>query len=171
MTIIEDVGQKQGQHENIRLHCEGKGIILRRQKLNTGDYILAPRIAVDTKQGMGEVYSNLVQDHDRFRNECIRAQQDGTVLVILIENNEGLRCLDDVERWDNPRVHEYYAKYAWALAARKNGKTVKLPAPPISNKRLIKMMETMRERYGVQWMFCSYEETGQKIVEVLTNGK
>lgn len=168
MTIIEDVGQKQGQHENIRLHCEGKGIILRRQKLNTGDYILAPRIAVDTKQGMGEVYGNLVQDHDRFRNECIRAQEDGTLLVILIENDEGMSCLDDVERWDNPRVHEYYAKYAWALAARKNGKTVKLPAPPINNKRLIKMMETMTERYGVQWMFCSYEETGKKVVEILS---
>lgn len=168
MTIIEDVGQKQGQHENIRLHCEGKGIILRRQKLNTGDYILAPRIAVDTKQGMGEVYSNLVQDHDRFRNECIRAQEDGTLLVILIENDEGMSCLDDVERWDNPRVHEYYAKYAWALAARKNGKTVKLPAPPINNKRLIRMMETMTERYGVQWAFCSYEETGAKVVEILS---
>ena len=168
MTIIEDVGQKQGQHENIRLHCEGKGIILRRQKLNTGDYILAPRIAVDTKQGMGEVYGNLVQDHDRFRNECVRAQEDGTVLVILIENDEGMRCLDDVEFWDNPRVHKYYEEYAWALAARKNGKTVKLPAPPINNKRLIKMMETMTERYGVQWMFCSYEETGAKVVEILS---
>lgn len=168
MTIIEDVGQKQGQHENIRLHCEGKGIILRRQKLNTGDYILAPRIAVDTKQGMGEVYSNLVQDHDRFRNECIRAQEDGTVLVILIENNEGLRCLDDVERWDNPRVYDYYHKYAYALAANKQGKNLKVPAPPINNKRLIKMMETMTERYGVQWQFCSYEETGAKVVEILS---
>ena len=168
MTIIEDVGQKQGQHENIRLHCEGKGIILRRQKLNTGDYILAPRIAVDTKQGMGEVYSNLVQDHDRFRNECIRAQEDGTVLVILIENNEGLRCLDDVERWDNPRVYDYYHKYAYALAANKQGKNLKVPAPPISNKRLIKMMETMTERYGVRWEFCSYEETGAKVVEILS---
>lgn len=168
MTIIEDVGQKQGQHENIRLHCEGKGIILRRQKLNTGDYILAPRIAVDTKQGMGEVYSNLVQDHDRFRNECIRAQQDGTALVILIENNEGLRCLDDVERWDNPRIYDYYHKYAYALAANKQGKNLKVPAPPISNKRLIKMMETMTERYGVRWEFCSYEETGAKVVEILS---
>lgn len=168
MTIIEDVGQKQGQHDNIKEFCEGKGIILRRQKLNTGDYILAPRIAVDTKQGMGEVYSNLIQDHERFRNECIRAQQDGTTLVILIENNDGMTCLDDVERWDNPRVHDYYAKYAWALAAQKNGKKVKVPSPPVSNKRLIKMMETMTERYGVQWMFCGYNETGEKVVEILS---
>lgn len=168
MTILEDVGQKQGQHDNIRLHCEGKGIILRRQKLNTGDYILAPRIAVDTKQGMSEVYSNLVQDHDRFRNECIRAMEDGTTLVILIENNEGITCLDDVERWDNPRMYDYYHKYAYALAARKKGKNIKIPAPPIDNKRLVKMMLTMTERYGVLWQFCSYEETGAKVVEILS---
>ena len=168
MTIIEDVGQKQGQHENIKAYCEAHGIILRRQKLNTGDYILAPKITVDTKQGMGEVYGNLIQDHERFRNECVRAQEDGTVLVILIENDDGLRCLEDVERWDNPRVHKYYEEYAWALAAKKKGKAVKIPSPPVSNNRLIKMMETMTERYGVRWMFCDRSETGRKVVEILS---
>lgn len=168
MTIYEDTRQKIGEHQNIADYCRKHGIIVRRTKLEIGDYISPAPVTVDTKQGMGEVYGNLVQDHDRFRNECIRAQEDGTLLVILIENDEGMSCLDDVERWDNPRVHEYYTKYAWALAARKNGKTVKLPAPPINNKRLIRMMETMTERYGVQWAFCSYEETGAKVVEILS---
>ena len=167
MTITEDTRNKDGQHDNIRAFCEGRGIILRRSKLDTGDYVLAPRIAVDTKQGMGEVYGNLIQDHERFRRECVRAQEDGTVLVILIENDDGLRCLEDVERWDNPRVHKYYEEYAWALAAQKNGKDIKIPAPPVDNNRLIKMMETMTERYGVRWMFCSRSETGEKVVEIL----
>lgn len=168
MTIYEDTRQKTGEHQNIADYCKEHGLTMRRIKLEVGDYISPPPIAVDTKQGMSEVYSNLVQDHDRFRNECIRAQQDGTTLVILIENDEGMRCLDDVERWDNPRVHEYYEKYAFALSARKKGKTIKVPAPPVSSKRLIKMMETMTERYGVRWMFCSYEETGAKVVEILS---
>ena len=30
------------------------------------------------------------------------------------------------------------------------------------------MMETMTERYGVRWEFCSYEETGAKVVEILS---
>lgn len=168
MTIYEDTRQKTGEHQNIAEYCKQHGIIVRRTKLEIGDYVSPSPVAVDTKQGMGEVYTNLVQQHDRFRRECIRAQEDGTVLVILIENDDGMRCLDDVEFWDNPRVHKYYEEYAFALAARKNGKTVKLPAPPINNKRLIKMMETMTERYGVQWMFCSYEETGAKVVEILS---
>ena len=168
MTIIEDTGQQAGQHENIRQYCEAHGIILRRQKLNTGDYIVAPKVSVDTKKGMEEVYNNLVQDHDRFRRECIRAQEDGTRLIILIENSDGFRCLDDVLLWQNPRVDKYYEKYAFALAAQKHGKTLKIPKPPMDNKRLVRIMETMSDRYGVEWMFCSHTETGAKVVEILS---
>ena len=170
MTIIEDTGQKKGEHLNVSQYCEAAGIILRRQKLNVGDYIIAPKISVDTKQGMGEVYGNLVQDHDRFRAECVRAMEDGTRLYILIENTDGISCLDDVERWMNPRVDEYYSKYSFALAARKHGKQIRIPSPPVPNKRLVRMMETMTERYGVRWMFCRPEETGGMIVRLLTEG-
>ena len=170
MTIIEDVNQKQGQHVNISEYCKAAGIILRRQKLNVGDYIIAPKASVDTKQGMGEVYGNLVQDHDRFRAECIRAQEDGTVLWILIENEDGQSCLDDVEHWQNPRVDEYYSKYSFVLAARKRGRDLKVPSPPVPNKRLVRMMETMEERYGVRWVFCRPDQTGEMIVQLLTGG-
>lgn len=168
MTILEDVNNKPGEHENIRFYCELHGIILRRQKLNVGDYIIAPNISIDTKQGMLEVYNNLVQDHERFRKMCIRAQEDGTRLIILVENHDGLRDLDDVELWHNPRIDEYYKKYAFALSAKKAGKDIKIPAPPISSKRLVRMMRTMSERYGVEWQFCSYEETGKKVVSLLS---
>ena len=170
MTIIEDTGQKKGEHLNVSQYCEAAGIILRRQKLNVGDYIVAPKISVDTKQGMGEVYGNLVQDHDRFRAECVRAQEDGTRLYILIENTDGISCLDDVERWINPRVDEYYSKYSFALAAKKHGKQIRIPSPPVPNKRLVRMMTTMSERYGVRWVFCRPEETGEMIVRLLTEG-
>ena len=169
MTIIEDTGQQAGQHENIRAYCEQHGIILRRQKLNVGDYIIAPKVSVDTKKGMEEVYNNLVQDHDRFRRECIRAQEDGTRLIILIENSDGFRSLDDVLLWRNPRVDKYYEKYSFALAAHKHGKSdIRIPKPPMDNKRLVRIMETMHDRYGVEWMFCSRAETGAKVVELLS---
>ena len=170
MTIIEDTGQKKGEHVNIAQYCQEHGVILRRQKLNVGDYIIAPKISVDTKAGMGEVYGNLVQDHDRFRAECIRAQEDGTTLFILIENEDGQTCIDDVEHWQNPRVDEYYSKYSFALAARKHGKKIKIPSPPVPNKRLIRMMETMSERYGVRWVFCRPNQTGEMIIRLLTEG-
>lgn len=167
MTIIEDTGQKKGEHTNISDYCQKAGIILRRQKLNVGDYIIAPKVSVDTKQGMSEVYGNLIQDHDRFRAECVRAMEDGTQLYILIENDDGMRCVDDVISWINPRVDEYYTKYSFALAARRHGKSIHIPSPPVSNKRLIRIMETMTERYGVQWVFCRPEETGETVIRLL----
>lgn len=168
MVLYEDTRQQEGQHDNIAEYCRMNGIMVRRMKLDTGDYILPPAIAVDTKQGMGEVYNNLVQDHDRFRAECIRAQEAGTVLVILVENDEGIRSLDDVENWQNPRIDRYYEKYAYALAARKHKKPIKIPAPPMSSKRIARIMETMTDRYGVRWAFCSRAETGAKVVEILS---
>ncbi len=169
MVLIEDSRQQKGQHENIARYCAAHGIEVRRMKLDTGDYILPPAVSIDTKQGMGEVYNNLVQDHDRFRAECIRAQEAGTQLIILVENDDGIRSIDDVEMWHNPRIDAYYEKYAFALSARKYGRSdVKIPAPPMPSKRIARIMETMTERYGVRWAFCGYEETGAKVVELLS---
>lgn len=167
MTIIEDTGQKIGEHSNISDYCQKAGIIIRRQKLNVGDYIIAPYVSVDTKQGMEEVYGNLVQDHDRFRAECVRAMEDGTQLYILIENTDGMRELDDVRRWKNPRTGAYYSKCSFAIDAKKHGKNIRIPSPPVSNERLIRMMRTMTDRYGVQWVFCHPDETGETIVKLL----
>ena len=170
MTIIEDTGQKAGYHPNVSQYCEEHGVILRRQKLITGDYILAPKVSVDTKQGMSEVYGNIVHDHERFRAECIRAQEDGTQLYILIENEDGMTCLDDVERWINPRLDEYYSKYSFVLAANKRGKNLSIPKPPPTNKQLIVMMTTMTQKYGVRWVFCRPDQTGEMIIRLLTEG-
>lgn len=67
-------------------------------------------------------------------------------------------------------MDEYYSKYSFALAARKHGKKIKIPSPPVPNKRLIRMMETMSERYGVRWVFCRPDQTGEMIIRLLTEG-
>ena len=74
-TIYEDTGQQLGKHENIKRWMERRGVKLTRVKLDTGDYMAAPAVTVDTKQGMEEVYQNIVGDHERFRRECIRAKE------------------------------------------------------------------------------------------------
>lgn len=167
MVILEDSRQQLGKHNNIAEYCEAHGIAKIRSKIVCGDYCSPPTVSVDTKQGMAEVYQDLIQDHERFRNECVLAQSIGTKLIILVENSDGIRSMDDIEGWKNPRVDEYYTKYAFALAAKRKGKAIKVPAPPVNNKRLIRMMETMSERYGVVWMFCAYEDTGQMIERLL----
>lgn len=146
MTIYEDTGQKTGQHENIRRWMERHGVKLTRVKLDTGDYIAAPLVSVDTKHGMEEVYNNIVGDHDRFRRECVRAQEDGIQLVILVEDTD-IRTLEDVANWKNPLA--------------KRGKK------PRPSKQLMVSMRTMSERYGVRWEFCTPAATGRRICEIL----
>lgn len=172
MTIFEDVGQKIGQHDNIKDFCAANGITIRRQKLNCGDYQFPPTITVDTKKGMAEIYSDIVSDHDRFRSECIRAQEDGTRLVILIED-EKISSLEEAKSWDDPRMKDYMRKYGFIIEAQKHGKMLeaKIPRPPVSSERLVGMMNAMTMRYGVEWAFCRPGKTGETIVEILSKAR
>lgn len=169
MTLIEDVGQKVGQHDNIAAFCAQNGIILRRQKLNVGDYQLAPRVSIDTKKGMQEIYSDVVSDHERFRNECIRAQEDGIRLVILIEDSK-ITNLDEARKWKNPRYAKWERDNRFVLEAQKAGRMLsyKVPRAPVESDRLVNMMCAMSMKYGVEWQFCRPEDTGQTILKILT---
>jgi len=169
MTIIEDTGQKIGQHDNVAEWCANNGITLRRQKLNVGDYQCPPRVAVDTKKGMAEIYQDLIGEHERFRAECIRAQEDGIQLVILIEE-ETICCLDDAEHWKNPRQTKWERDNAFVARAQAKGKMLnhKIPKPPVSSERLVGMMRAMEMKYGVKWLFCRPHETGKVIYNILT---
>lgn len=170
LTLIEDVNNKVGKHENIADYCKTNGITLRRQKLNVGDYQLPPHIAVDTKAGLAEIYSDIVSDHERFRNECIRAQEDGIHLVFLIED-ENISNTEEAKLWKNPRIEKYNREYGFIINAQKAGKmqSYKLPRPPVSSERLVGMMEAFEMKYGCKFMFCKPSETGRIIIEILTN--
>ena len=147
-------------------------MILLRQKLNVGDYILAPAISIDTKKGLPEVYADIVSDHERFRNECIRAQEDGTRLVILIED-EHIKTLEEAKKWRNPRIQKYERDYGLIARAQKAGKMLehKIPKPPVPSERLVGMMEAMSMKYGVEWEFCHPDQTGETICKILMEGK
>ena len=170
MTIIEDTGQKVGQHTNISDWCKEHGITLRRQQLNVGDYKSPPRVAVDTKQGMAEIYSDIVSDHERFRNECLRAQEDGIQLVILIEE-ENIRTLEEAKKWKNPRIAKWERDNGFIVRAQKAGKMLnhKVPKPPVSSERLVGMMMAMTMKYGVMFTFCHPDKTGETVYHILSN--
>lgn len=171
MVIIEDSRQQIGQHANVHDYCAKNNIQIVRSKLLVGDYSLPTdqSVVVDTKFGLAEVYGNLVQDHERFKKECVLAQELGIRLVVLVE--EGwITCIEEVQKWKNPRFESYYyLKNAQAHGKFTNKSIPK--KPPISSQRLMNMMIAMQSRYGVEWRFCDKRSTGAVIVEVLTNGK
>lgn len=137
-------------HE-IKHQCFGDmGVELIRNMLPFGDYAYPPRVSVDTKANMEEIAQNIGSAHKRFKNECIAAKEAGCQLIILTENTEGIKSIDDVHKWINPN-----------LIYRPNS---------ISGERLEKAMKTMADRYGVRFEFCTPEESAKKIMELLKNG-
>ena len=148
VTIIEDSRQKPDKNKHIKQQLESLGYKVIRSKLLVGDYSWPTdqHICVDTKFGLQEVASNLTQDHERFKRECILAKDCGIQLVVLVQE-PGIKILSDVCGW-----------YNWRR--KKNPKAV-------SGKQLYKIMATMTDRYGVAWEFCTRNTVGKRIVELL----
>lgn len=193
MIILEDFNQRENKHQVKHDYWKSEGItIMRGYRLPVGDYILLNDkiedmlarkekrgnavkmmdfmgtydLVVDTKSGMQEMYSDIVgKDHERFRDSCILAQNNNIRMVVLIEE-PGITCLTDVVKWRNPRAEKWY-KFN---ALHKQGKAlnIKIPkVPPTPSATLAKAMQTMQEKYDVEFQFCDPEDAGKRVIEIL----
>jgi ribosome-associated protein len=167
LVFIHDTRDKVGKHNEIERYIESCGHKIVRSKLYVGDIALLQNqnICIDIKQGMQEVYSNIIQDNVRFKNECVRAKEAGILLVVLVPE-ETIKEIDDVHKWSNPRREKWFM----IDNAHRNGKMLKYkqsPRPPASSAQLQKAMKTMTERYGVKWSFSKKQEMGKSVLEIL----
>ena len=103
ITLIEDTRQQADKHCHKHQSFLTAGIEVVRCKLPFGDYALPPTVSVDTKASMDEIAANICgKEHKRFINECKAAKAAGCQLIILVENEVGISCLQDVNKWLNP---------------------------------------------------------------------
>ena len=168
MTIIQDTREKCDFHKNITDGLKSMGIAVVRSKLYVGDYarIYDMSVCVDVKADLQEVYGNIVgQQHRRFVDECIRAKENGIRLIVLVEQ-AGIRSVQDVANWKNPRLTRWNRIHEGQKAGKYTGVKIS-EKPPIPSAQLAKAMQTIAERYGVEWMFCSKADTVKVICEVL----
>lgn len=131
-------------------------------KLFVGDYMNLdnPRLVVDRKQSLLELANNVCQDHERFRREIVRANENGIHLIFLCEHGQGVECLEDLPFWKNPRREvRIRTGNGWATIETK----------AITGETLYKILSTMERKYGVEFLFCRKEETGIKIIELLND--
>lgn len=169
--IQMDTREKRGHKDHILRAFQRRGLKHIRSKLYVGDYTLLndQSTCIDVKQGLQEVYSNLIHAHQRFRAECIRAQQAEIRLLILVEQ-PGVSSLEDVKDWQNPRLAEY-DELCEKVRAGLLPRDQKPKAPPVDSKRLSRIMRTMAELYGIEWHFCTPDQTGDEIIRLLEDGK
>lgn len=177
-TVIIDTREKPKAIEKIIAYLDSQGIKHISSKLYCGDYQLisdGTRV-VDRKQSLGEVASNLTQDHERFRAEAVRAAENGIELIVLVEHSNFVKCLEDVKNWTNPRLFNYCKRNRIPFHGDVKANIAEYVAhggqkPPVSGPQLYKTMLTMTEKYNIRWEFCDKNHTGQRIIEILTEGR
>ncbi len=147
-VIFEDTRNKIDKNKHIHKQLEDMGYKVERTKLYCGDYTFPTNqsICIDTKANLNEVENNLIHDHERFKQECIKAQESGIKLIVLIQE-PNITNLIDVCSW-----------YNWRK--KKNPRA-------ISGKTLYKIMSTMAEKYNIEWQFTTKSKCGERIIELL----
>lgn len=139
--------------QNVFFRKEKRGIPVKMMDL-LGTY----NIAVDTKNSIQELCGDICgKQHERFRDECILAQNNGIRLIMLVENEDGITETCDLHRWINPRL--------WI---RRGGK--QLYPHATRGVTLMKSCMTMEKRYGIQLVFCSPMDSPRIIIELLEGG-
>ena len=195
--LLEDTNQKPEKHILKNEYWKQNNIGVYRVRLPVGDYVLvndkitdvfrrkqARKIPVkmmdlmgtynlvcDSKYAISELIQDVQGDHERFRDECLLAQNNGIKLIILVENEGGILRhkdyvyqnptvlkLEDLNKWKNPRSFLY--RYGRQLHPK-----------AMKGEQLYKICKTMTERYGVEFQFCTPQDAGKRIIEILTGGK
>lgn len=167
MTIQCDTREHTSEWERIRGQFDRLGVDYIRSKLWVGDYMNLdnPRLVIDRKKDLQEIIGNVTSQHERFIRELVRAQDKGIRLIILCEHGDEIRELTDVYFWDNPRLHIT----TWGMVDGKPQKVQKYPRAT-KGESLYRSMQTIRNKYGVEWRFCSKQETGYQIMKILEDG-
>lgn len=118
------------------------------------------------ERAIAEFQTLYVKRHGFFHRGLIRAKNSQIKLIVLIENEDGIRSIEDLFRWQNPRLHRYNK-----IAYMHNlGRWLSTPLPkakPTSGETLAKAMLTMTHKYDVEFQFCKPEEAGERILSML----
>lgn len=169
MVIQIDTREKAKAIRSIEDEFEKQNIQHFSSKLYVGDYMSLdnPRLCIDRKQNLNELCSNVssvpkkgkdgrirrdkegkvMTDLARFSAELDRAQKNGIKIIILCEHGKGMRTLDDVKNWNNPRL-----------------RTSPLA---MSGKRLHQILLTLSKTYNFDIVFCDKRNTGKEIIRIL----
>ena len=147
------------------------------EKIAKKDFLGTVTLAIDTKKNIEELWGNVCnKSHERFKRELLKPINNNARLVILIEHGEDIKCLEDVFFFYQPEQ----TRYKWVVKKDLcgnpvvlNGKVVKDRIPytqqPIRGDSLYRALCTIRDRYNVRFEFCTRDETGKRIMEILSH--
>ncbi len=127
-------------------YLDKQGIKWIRNKLYSGDVKLlnSTKVIIDLKKDLLEICGNLtrVSEHERVKREIARAREIGCERFIFLIKEQKIKSIDEVANWSSTRTK-------------------------VKGETLMKIMNTMSERYGVEFIFTTKEKAGEKVIELL----
>ena len=149
--MVIQVDTREQKYDHIINYFDSQGIKYVRSKCVVGDYVNLenPMVVIDRKKDLQEVAGNVCQQHERFVRELELAKDLGYKMYILVEEP------------NITNVEQVFGWYNWRR--KKNPKA-------ISGRTLGKIMLTISQKYGVEWVFTTKQNCGSKIVELLSGG-
>lgn len=153
--ILTDTRQQKEKH--IIKEFDKQNILHIRTKLDSADYMavrydkekgfyLDYSILIDTKKDIEEIAGNLCnsQSHERVKREIQRAKELGCKRFIFLVADQKITCVDEVENWTSK-----YSK--------------------VKGSTLQKILNTISQKYEVEFQFVKKSEMPSKIIALLTN--
>lgn len=115
-------------------------------KLDAGDYALFKDYTtiIDKKDGLLELVGNLchTKEHDRIKREIAKARELGCVdFIFLIQDNK-IKSTEDIANWTSPHTK-------------------------VKGETLLKIMRTMKDKYGVRFIVVPKKNMGEMIIKLL----
>lgn len=115
-------------------------------KLDAGDYMIYKNYTtiIDKKDGLLELANNLCHssEHQRINREIARARELGCKNFIFLIQDSGIETLDDIKNWKSRHTK-------------------------VKGETLLKIMATMKKRYGVRFVIAPRKDMGARIIKLL----
>ena len=115
-------------------------------KLDAGDYMKFKDYTtiIDKKDGLLELAGNLchTQEHERIKKEIAKARELGCVDFIFLIQDSKIKSVEDIANWTSPHTK-------------------------VKGETLLKIMRTMKDKYGVRFIIVPKKNMGEMIMKLL----
>lgn len=146
--IIVDTREK--GHKKILEYFDKVGQDYIVSKLDAGDYMLYKDYTtiIDKKDGLLELSGNLcnTKEHERVKREIAKARELGCENFIFLIQDSKIKSLEDINNWTSK-----YTK--------------------VKGSTLLKIMNTMKQKYGVRFIIVPRAKMGATIIKLLGGDK
>ena len=145
-NLIVEMDTRNQKDNYVTDYFDKQGIKWIRNKLYSGDVKLLndTRVIIDLKANLEEIAHNLCnsQEHARIHRELDRAREIGCEEFIFLIKHDKIKTVEDLQNWTSKRTK-------------------------VKGSTLLKIMQTMKERYGVKFIIVPKKSIGAMIIKLL----